>query len=244
MRVARDDDESKYAKASSVQARSAALTAALLVGLCLGIIASERLYLASQEAEVDPAALAAVRSRKLEVGGGAAVAAGGGDAGLRRTGGKPRNELEALLREVAPGGEVMIAISNMNLIHEQTLVMWLEVRSCCLGWKACTRCTGRGDLVLPAANAAAALCQCPAPPNHIHPRAWAPPHPAPPHLFPPAVRAAHPGPDQLAGGGHRRAAARLPQGARHRALLPPRGHPRLAEGHGAGGRAGGHGWAG
>lgn len=129
MRVAHDDDESKYAKASSVQARSAALTAALLVGLCLGIMASERLYLASQEAEVDPAALAAVRSRKLEVGAGGTAAGGGGAVSLRHVGGKPRNALEVLLREVAPKGEVMIAISNMNLIHEQTLVMWLEVRA-------------------------------------------------------------------------------------------------------------------
>lgn len=223
MRLARDDDdEGKYAKASNMKARSAALTAALLVGLCLGIMASEKLYLASQEAELEPGALAAVRSRKLEVGAGGAGAAGA--AGLRRMGGKPRSPLEELLRDVAPNGEVMIAISNMNLIHEQSLTLWLEVRAG--GWMV---------------GEAAGVMFAVAPPQPQYQLACcmalltASPAPAPwlphPHYCA-AVRAAHRGPDQLAGGGHRRAAARLPAGAGHRALLPPRRHPRLSEGHG------------
>ena len=115
--------------------RSAVLSAALLVGVCIGVMASEKLYLLTQEADLPQGAVAAVRSSKLEVGGG-----GGGSAltgfsssvgvnTLRRAkGGKPRSELEAILQKVAPQGEVMIAISNINLIHEHSLKMWLEVR--------------------------------------------------------------------------------------------------------------------
>lgn len=95
------------------------------MGVCLGVMVSEKLYLASQEAALEPGAVEAARSRKLEVGGG-----GGAAAALpaRRSSGKPRNALEEILQRVAPQGEVMIAISNYNLVLEQSLVMWLEVR--------------------------------------------------------------------------------------------------------------------
>lgn len=184
MRIDGEDDSTGKRKVGALRHRSALLTGALLVGMCLGVLVSEKLYLVTQEAELPEDALAAVRSRKLEVagGGGAAVLAvadggvSGGPDGIPRSGAaKPRNELEALLRRVAPQGEVMIAIrwalrsvrlqaqavcgslvgacvvaahlhplpatmpaatlpcvafpcSNMNLIHEQSLVMWLEVR--------------------------------------------------------------------------------------------------------------------
>jgi hypothetical protein len=42
--------------------------------------------------------------------------------------GKPKNELHRVLQRVAPQGEVMVVISNMNLIHQKSLVYWLEVR--------------------------------------------------------------------------------------------------------------------
>ncbi len=94
------------------------LTAALVVGICLGTIAAERLYLASQERQ-HPGAVA--RSRKaLQTGGEGTVLAAG------RSHGKPRNELERLLQRVAPQGEVLIAISNSNLLHGE-LQMWIDV---------------------------------------------------------------------------------------------------------------------
>ena len=114
------DDASGKRKVPNVQARSAMLTGALIVGMCLGVIVSEKLYLITQEADLPEGAVAAVRSRKLEVQASAGTA-------VRRSTGKPRSELEEILQRVAPQGEVMIAISNMNLIHEQSLVMWLEV---------------------------------------------------------------------------------------------------------------------
>jgi hypothetical protein len=135
-----DDDSSGKRKGSNVRARSAMLTGALLIGVCLGVIVSEKVYLITQEADLPASAVAAARSRKLVVsrqaaavfGGNAAVGAGasclgGNDSVQRSTGGEPRNKLEEILRKTAPQGEVMIAISNMNLIHEQSLVMWLDV---------------------------------------------------------------------------------------------------------------------
>jgi len=61
------------------------------------------------------------------VGGGGSGAAAAA-LGARRSSGKPRNALEEILQRVAPQGEVMIAISNYNLVLESSLVMWLEVR--------------------------------------------------------------------------------------------------------------------
>ena len=136
-----DDDSSGKRKVSNVRARSAMLTGALLIGVCLGVIVSEKVYLITQEADLPASAVAAARSRKLEVsrqatavGGSAAAVAGAGasclggnDSVQRSSGGEPGNKLEEILRKTAPQGEVMIAISNMNLIHEQSLVMWLDV---------------------------------------------------------------------------------------------------------------------
>ncbi|KAL4859773.1 Arabinosyltransferase RRA3 [Chlorella vulgaris] len=120
MRVADDDSTGKH-KHTVVRARSAMLTGALLVGVCLGVLVSEKLYLVTQEADLPEGAIAAVRSRKLEVSSG-----GGGSGVMPRFTGKPRSELEGILQRVAPKGEVMIVISNINLINEQSLVMWLE----------------------------------------------------------------------------------------------------------------------
>eukprot|EP00887_Chlorella_sp_A99_P004607 scaffold4.g4607.t1 len=128
---------------SKRRTRSAVLTAALVLGVCLGVVASEKLYLLTQESDMPAEALAAARSvarsRKLELrlgagaaaeGAGAAAAVGAaaaaGGAVLRSSGGEPRSELERVLREVAPQGEVMIAISNYNLIREGSLRMWLQ----------------------------------------------------------------------------------------------------------------------
>lgn len=109
MRITVDaDDSTGKHKAGAAKARGAMLTAALLVGMCLGVMVSEKLYLVSQEAELAPEAVAAARSRKLELSSGAAT--GGGGAVVRRAQGKPRNALEELLQRVAPQGEVMIAI--------------------------------------------------------------------------------------------------------------------------------------
>lgn len=190
------------------------LAAALLVGVCLGVMVSEKLYLASQEAALEPGAVEAIRSRKMELGGG-----GGGGAvaavNTRRNTGKPRNALEEILQRVAPQGEVMIAISNHNLVLESSLVMWLEVRRKG-GWyhpalgrrKGGTVFIRVSQSVLPRLVVACVLlhrCIWPLPATrtcrcYTHAR-----HPLPLSVAagaPLAVRATHPHPDQLAGGGH------------------------------------------
>lgn len=134
-----DDSQGKH-KLTDVRSRSAVLTAALVLGICLGVVASEKLYLRSQEQQHPGAVAAALRSRKLQTGGesgvGSAVAltlntgASGGDGrggDIPRNMGEPRNELERVLQRVAPQGEVLIAISNSNLLHGE-LQMWIEVR--------------------------------------------------------------------------------------------------------------------
>lgn len=104
-----DDDSTGKGKASLLKHRSAVLSGALLVGMCLGVIVSEKVYLATQEDSLPDGALAAVRSRKLEVGSGGDVAAtlavggvSGGVEAIPRSTGKPRSDLETLLRKVAP----------------------------------------------------------------------------------------------------------------------------------------------
>lgn len=137
-----DDDSTGKHKLYDARSRSALLTVALIVGACVGALVSERLYLLSAEGELAPGALAAARSRKLEIGAqihlastvatestgaaGRSETARAAGAVVRSTAGAPKNPLEELLRRVAPQGEVMIAISNMNLIHEGSLQMWLK----------------------------------------------------------------------------------------------------------------------
>jgi hypothetical protein len=112
MTVMDDDSTGKHKS----PARSAVLTCSLLMGLLSGFIVSEKLYLTAHEADVPRTA--AVRSRKLEVGSASRVGR------LAR----PRNQLEQILQRVAPSGEVMIAISNYDLVEDGELLLWLEVR--------------------------------------------------------------------------------------------------------------------
>lgn len=123
------EDSTGKSKPVDARSRSAVLSAVFILGVCLGVIASERLYLNTQDrvSRIEP--VASVRSRKLEM----AVAVDPAvhrpaDAIVPSLGGAPQNELEALLRELAPGGEVMIVISNITPLTEGTLRMWLEVR--------------------------------------------------------------------------------------------------------------------
>lgn len=109
-----DDDSSGKRKMGSLRHRSALLTGALLVGMCLGVIVSEKLYLITQENDLPEGAVRAALSRKLEVAAGSAAIAAVADGGVsggwdgiqRSTAKQPKNDLEALLRRIAPQGEV------------------------------------------------------------------------------------------------------------------------------------------
>ena len=126
-----DDSTGKH-KAADAKARTAALSAIFILGICLGVVVAEKLYLNTEEAKTTPESLQSLRSKKLELL--AAAKTNGGNSNLQVSGEpslfvkgrKPRNELEKILQKVAPDGEVMIAISNMNLIRSESLRLWLN----------------------------------------------------------------------------------------------------------------------
>lgn len=102
-----DDSTGKY-KNSDARGRSAVLSTALVIGFCLGVVAAQKMYLYNQESSA-PALM--FHSRKLR---------------LSTVFGKPRSDLEQLLQRIAPQKEVLIAISNSNLLAGE-LQMWIDV---------------------------------------------------------------------------------------------------------------------
>lgn len=79
----------------------------LVSGFCIGFIASQLLYMQSHRHH-SPSEL--IHKRQLQHNA-------------------PASELEQILQQVAPQREVMIAISNYNLIAEGMLTTWLEVNT-------------------------------------------------------------------------------------------------------------------
>jgi hypothetical protein len=118
-----DEDSQGKNKVPNSRSRAAVLTTALIVGLCLGMLFSEKLYLMTQESDTPSSALQALQARKIALQAKVTHIT----PTTYKHSGPPRSELEKKLREVAPDGEVMIAISNINLIHDNSLTLWLEV---------------------------------------------------------------------------------------------------------------------
>jgi hypothetical protein len=119
------EDSTGKNKVPHVRARSAILSGALIIGVCLGVIAGEKLYILTQNENQAEVSALALRSRKALEGGAIS------SIGALRSAGKPRSDLEAILQRVAPNGEVMIAISNFVLIEDKELLLWLEVAVWC-----------------------------------------------------------------------------------------------------------------
>lgn len=97
-----DDPSGKHHKLSQQHSRKQILYAVLLTGVCTGFVAAQQLYMHHQRWEEQ------VPTRQLQQSA-------------------PRSELEGILQRIAPDREVMIAISNYNLIREGMLTTWLEV---------------------------------------------------------------------------------------------------------------------
>ena len=135
--MAKFDDSTGKQKAHDARGRTASMSLVLILGICLGVVVSEKLYLRNEENKTTAAALESLRSQKLEMGGSRSISTEGvatdmssarraidgsnsssSGSSLFVKGRKPRNELEGILQKVAPNGEVMIVISNMNLIRE------------------------------------------------------------------------------------------------------------------------------
>jgi len=100
---AADDPSGKHHKSSMQQSRKQVLYGVLVAGVCLGFMASQHLYMQHQR-QLDNQ----VPRRRL----------------VQK---EPQSELESILQRIAPEREVMIAISNYNLIREGMLTTWLEV---------------------------------------------------------------------------------------------------------------------
>jgi hypothetical protein len=97
------EDSTGKSKFMETKTRAKVLTAAFVIGLCVGIIIAERVYIRTN---VDDSTPGATRSLKLETS-------------------TPRNSLEATLRKVAPNKEVLVGVSNRNPLYEGMLDTWL-----------------------------------------------------------------------------------------------------------------------
>ena len=97
-----DDPSGKQHKVPQQRTRKQVMYSVLLGGVCLGFMASQQLYMHHQRWEEQ------VPRRHLRQKA-------------------PRSELEGILQRIAPEREVMIAISNYNLVLEGMLTTWLEV---------------------------------------------------------------------------------------------------------------------
>ncbi|GBF91185.1 glycosyltransferase [Raphidocelis subcapitata] len=141
-----DDGGSGKGKALGSRQRSGALTTAFLLGVCLGVVVAERLYLASNRADILAAAAAAATgpaaasaaaagaaapapSRRDAGAAAAARAARAGEAAAVAASVAKDPELRALrayLDKIAPEGEVLIGVSNKNPMLEGMLDTWLR----------------------------------------------------------------------------------------------------------------------
>lgn len=97
-----DDPSGKHYKSSQQHSRKEIVYAVLITGVCIGFVAAQHLYMHHQRWEQQ------VPTRQLPQSA-------------------PRSELEGILQRIAPDREVMIAISNYNLILQGMLTTWLEV---------------------------------------------------------------------------------------------------------------------
>jgi hypothetical protein len=102
------EDSTGKSKFVENKTRAKILTAAFMVGLCVGVIISERVYIRTNVEDV-PGGLASSSGRSLKLESSAA-----------------RNSLEAVLRKVAPQKEIMIGVSNRNPLYEGMLDTWLS----------------------------------------------------------------------------------------------------------------------
>ena len=99
------DDTNGKLKGSHHADRSRWWYGVLLSGFCIGFIASQLLYMQSHQHRT-PSEHKHRRQLQHSV---------------------PASELEQILQRVAPQREVLIAISNYNLIQQGMLTTWLEV---------------------------------------------------------------------------------------------------------------------
>ena len=101
--------------------------AAFVVGLCAGLIVAQLGYVA-WHAGSSSTSSGSLRTRSLAAA--ASSSAGFGEADS--TTDFSSSPLAQVLQKVAPGKEVLVAISNFRLVEGRMLPMWLEASDSCL----------------------------------------------------------------------------------------------------------------
>ncbi|GLC38208.1 hypothetical protein PLESTB_001087700 [Pleodorina starrii] len=102
------DDSTGKSKITEAKTRYTALATFFAIGLCLGIVLSERVYVQKRAMIPKPRQLVSRIANSMHVGHHAAVA-------------EPRNELEAFLMKIAPQKEVLLAVANKNTMWDGML---------------------------------------------------------------------------------------------------------------------------
>lgn len=143
-----EERDAKYGKHQGQVSRQRLGLFAFFVGLAVGFIAAERFYLYqnmsegrlppwyAQEDEASSAAQSVEQKQQQQSGlvqlttRPLATRAPVQQAGPRASATHSSQELQSLLETIAPTNEVMIAISDYNLVREGMLTTWIKVRSC------------------------------------------------------------------------------------------------------------------
>lgn len=137
-----DDDSTGKGKIVEAKARYTVLASFFAVGVCVGIVISERVYV-SHRSEMQPRQLISrienvIHHRHVPSGqvtattasgpaGQATSAQGYGAEGVGASGGAaPRNDLEAMLMKIAPQREVLVAVSNKNTLWDMMLATFTD----------------------------------------------------------------------------------------------------------------------
>lgn len=113
-------------RVSPLQARNTVMLSIFVVGLCIGMIIAERVYISRGGRVPKPRFLQTHHDalQKIGTGNGKTVSKGGSITAKGSSNSKlveysdsapPRNDLEELLRKIAPQKEVMVAVANKNV---------------------------------------------------------------------------------------------------------------------------------
>lgn len=120
MRYEKEDSTGK-SKITEAKARYKLLISFFLVGLCIGMVIAERLYVQNSQM-ARPRMLVKQLEESIQqqtIGRFHHMHNKGGSAGSAPQ--KPRNELEALLMKIAPQKELLLAVANKNTLWDGML---------------------------------------------------------------------------------------------------------------------------
>ncbi|GIL62084.1 hypothetical protein Vafri_16376 [Volvox africanus] len=102
------DDSTGKSKITEAKTRYTVLASFFAIGLCLGIVISERIYVQKRAVIPKPRQLVSEIASRMHVGHHTAIAG-------------PRNELEAYLMKIAPQKELLLAVANKNTMWDGML---------------------------------------------------------------------------------------------------------------------------